>query len=126
MIAPMTAMNVPAKMNNQSRIFSHRGNWSPNIFKCAAAGKITLTIMVQMSPTSEHSMLKDGTNIATANDDPTRNNLMIDDTTSMTLSLGTATAIISSNPSANGKAVNVNFENAVNIIVIHKSMMCNK
>merc|ERR1712232_275356 len=112
----MTAMHVPPITKKQSKKLSQNDNSDPNIFKCAAAGKMTLTIIVQINPTREQSRLNDGTNIATNKAAPINVSLITEDTNSMTLSFVTNGAIISSKPRANGNAVRVNLEKAVNII----------
>jgi len=54
-------------------------NLDPNIFKCAAAGKTTLTDMVQIIPTNAQSKLNEGMHIETKSAIAVRMNLMAAD-----------------------------------------------
>lgn len=84
---------------------------------------MTLTIIVQINPTREHKTLNDGTKTATARAAAIRSSLIIELRKSIQRSLGKHGAMISSNPSANGKAVSVNLENAVKIISLENEKM---
>lgn len=115
-MVPTTATNPPTKMRTQSNTISVLESFSPNNCKCAAAGKITDTAMVQIKPTRAQMKLKDGTNMATAKDVTISTSLMTLAVRSIALSLGRMGATISSIPSARGNIVNVNLEKAVKII----------
>lgn len=91
----MTAMTEPKTTKIQSTIFSVIDNLGPNSFKCAAAGKIQLTAIVQIIPTREHKKLKEGINMATSKAKTINTNFIIEEAVSM---------------------VRVNFENAVSIM----------
>mmetsp|Transcript_1061 Transcript_1061/g.1855 ORF Transcript_1061/g.1855 Transcript_1061/m.1855 type:complete len:107 (+) Transcript_1061:213-533(+) len=102
-IVPTTANIKPPIMNNQSVTFSQTGRCGPNSFKCAAAGKTTLTSIEQINPTREQRKLNDGMNIATKSADTINVNLIKLYDISITLSVGINGAIISSTPNASGK-----------------------
>mmetsp|Transcript_20101 Transcript_20101/g.43638 ORF Transcript_20101/g.43638 Transcript_20101/m.43638 type:complete len:120 (+) Transcript_20101:124-483(+) len=97
-------------------ILSNIDNLVPNNFKCANAGKITLTIIVQINPTSEHKKLNDGKNIATANARNMSTIFTTESTSSIARSLGRIPVNISSKPRAKGNIVKVNLLMAVKII----------
>ena len=83
---PVTAMIVPKMMKIQSIPMSHQASLDPKSFKCAAAGKITLTVIVQISPTKEQMKLNDGQYIATSKERSISTILIMDDQTSIALS----------------------------------------
>mmetsp|Transcript_28839 Transcript_28839/g.60707 ORF Transcript_28839/g.60707 Transcript_28839/m.60707 type:complete len:113 (-) Transcript_28839:1137-1475(-) len=97
-------------------ILSNIDNSDPNSFKCAIAGKMTLTIIVQINPTNEHKKLNDGKKMATASDKTMSMIFTNESINSMAKSLGNMPVSISSKPSANGNIVSVNLLIAVRII----------
>lgn len=115
-IVPTTATMPPPKINSQSMSLSRIDKVAPNNFKCAAAGKMTDTIMVQISPTKEHRKENDGKKIATAKEVKMSMSFTSESKSSIARSEGTIEVNISSKPNANGNIVNVNFDIAVNII----------
>jgi hypothetical protein len=60
-IVPTTANTEPMTTKLESKILSVKVSLDQNIWRCAAAGNITLTDMVQIMPTKAHKKLKDGT-----------------------------------------------------------------
>ena len=51
-MVPAMPMKKPIITKTQSKNFSQRDSLGPNIFKCAAAGRIMLTDMVNVIPTN--------------------------------------------------------------------------
>jgi hypothetical protein len=106
-------MMIPRVINTQSINFSTVVRFGPNILRCAAAGKITETDIVQIRPTKEHKKLKDGKNTATQRAKIVNKSLIVDEAASTIRSLVRYGAIVSSSPNASGNIVSVTFEKAV-------------